>query len=357
MRGPLDRALVGVDRALGWGAARERVLRVEPYRGGGLALTLGPPGETCWFRAQGKKLEPLEPAEDERLPLCRRRGADIAAGHLEVLSWRPGRRIVVAERAAARRILKGYRKGRSAAAADRHTRAQDALAGHPRLGVAQLEEHDEKNATLVLAHCAGQPVRVESLDAETFRCLGAGLATLRERADVEGLESFTAKDELAVLAKLRERVAEWRGEPDGYAELHEAASAALVALPPADEVPTHRDLHDGQLLVAGEHPVLLDFDLLVRSDPGLDPANLTAHLQLRVLQGLFGATQRGADLGAHAFLDGLGEPLDAEFTRRLRAYQVATFLRLALLYSVRPRWTELSGPLLDLARRCLRDLP
>lgn len=357
MRRPLDRALVGLDRALGWGTARTRVQRVEPYRGGGLALTLGTPGDPCWYRARGKKLDPLVPAEDERIPLCRARAADLAAGRLEVLSWRPGRRIVLSERTGARRILKGYRRGKSAAAADRHQRAQAVLVDHPDLGIARLEDHDEACAMLVFERVPGQPVHVQALDAETFRGLGAGLAALRERADTTSLDAFTADDELGVLAKLRERVTEWRGEPDGTAELHELVASALHSLPPAAQVPTHRDLHDGQLLVADDRPVLLDFDLFARADPGLDPANLTAHFQLRVLQGLLGATQRGADLGARAFLDGLNVALEPDFARRLRAYQAATFLRLALLYAIRPRWTELSPPLLDLARRCLRDLP
>ncbi|MEZ5973836.1 MAG: phosphotransferase [Planctomycetota bacterium] len=60
-------------------------------------------------------------------------------------------------------------------------------------------------------------------------------------------------------------------------------------LPPHAWVACHRDLHDGQILISGGRPVLLDLDLLCAADPALDAGNLTAHFLLRELQAAGGA--------------------------------------------------------------------
>lgn len=55
--------------------------------------------------------------------------------------------------------------------------------------------------------------------------------------------------------------------------------AALTATPaPSAPVLAHRDLHDGQILTSGDSLAVLDWDTAAWADPGLDTANLVAHL-------------------------------------------------------------------------------
>ena len=88
----------------------------------------------------------------------------------------------------------------------------------------------------------------------------------------------------------------------------------------------------------------------------LDVANLLAHLELRMLQRLRGCTEESCAVLGEALLEGLGHQGDPEFSAALRFYQATTFLRLASVYAVRPRWAMLFGPLVDRARLCRRDL-
>ena len=348
-----DRALVGIDRILGWGSARSFVQRVELHREGGLVLTLNAPDRPRWFLAHGDDLCPMLPEEDRRLPLCEARAEELRSGAVEILSWRPGRRIVLRPVGEPSRVLKGYRRGRSAAAVARHRLAWRALARDASARTVPMLEHEEGTESMALAFTHGHPVRVQAADADIFHKLGAATSQLRAGLAGIPLDEHGPAAELAVLDDLERTVASVRGPVDGWAPLRRELEAALQRLAPRASVASHRDLHDGQVLTVEDDVVLLDFDLLCAADPALDPANLTAHLALRALQGAHGATRRGAENGARAFLEGLRCDVDEEFLRRLRTYQAATFLRLALLYSLRPRWRELSVPLVELAARVL----
>lgn len=103
--------------------------------------------------------------------------------------------------------------------------------------------------------------------------------------------------------------------------------------PPTSQwVTTHRDLHDKQIMWDGTYLTLLDADTAVRAEGALDIANLRAHIDLRVLQGVItaptGKTLR--ELTSH-IADELHVP-----TQRLNAYEHASRLRLACVYAFRP---------------------
>ena len=119
---------------------------------------------------------------------------------------------------------------------------------------------------------------------------------------------------------------------------------------------THRDLHDRQLLVTGRGLALLDFDLLCRADATLDAANLLTHLSLRALQGVRGADETSVHACGRALLDGLDRSEEPGFWEKLRFYQATTYLRLALVYRLRPRWRRLCGDLVALGRQCVDEL-
>ena len=90
--------------------------------------------------------------------------------------------------------------------------------------------------------------------------------------------------------------------------------------------------------------------------PLLDLGNLSAHLQLRALQGLSKATESSAKRCAEALFEGYGDIDRPGNLRALRFYQSATFLRLSLIYHLRPRWSRLAEPLLQHGLQGLEEL-
>src|SRR6185436_19108787 len=127
--------------------------------------------------------------------------------------------------------------------------------------------------------------------------------------------------------------------PGGWAEAHADLAERAARLPPAVLGLAHRDLHDRQVHEENGELALLDFDLLARADVALDPGNLVAHLRWRGLQGLHGADTASTRALEAAFLGGLGRAREPGFEARLAFYIASTFLRLALVYRLRPRWS------------------
>ena len=138
--------------------------------------------------------------------------------------------------------------------------------------------------------------------------------------------------------------------------LRERLADAWARLPPSVVGLAHRDLYDKQFIQQVNHLAVLDFDLMSRADVTLDPANFLAHLTLRNLQDLPGATQRSIDAGGRKFLQGLERNEEPGFWERLRFYQATTFCRLALVYTVYPGWESLVPDLVTMGNRCLDDL-
>lgn len=125
--------------------------------------------------------------------------------------------------------------------------------------------------------------------------------------------------------------------PEHRAALRAAADATVATLLDGDPDAVrllHRDLHDKQVLwdATDGRPGLLDLDTAAHGEAALDLANLDAHLDLRVLQGVF----------SDGFADRVREVLvpvaDAVGATppRLRAYGRAARIRLACVYAFRP---------------------
>ena len=72
------------------------------------------------------------------------------------------------------------------------------------------------------------------------------------------------------------------------------------------------------------------------------------------MQGFEGVDDRVAEACGAAFLDGLDRSGDP-FWGRLRFYQCTAYLRLALVYLLRPRWVEITPMLVTLAKKCLEE--
>lgn len=105
-------------------------------------------------------------------------------------------------------------------------------------------------------------------------------------------------------------------------------------------VTTHRDLHDKQVLLAGDDASgwsvsVLDLDLVAAAEPGLDLANLLVHLLLRDRQAALrsaGAAPAQAGACAEAFLAGYGPVPDPD---RLGDLAVVAAARVAAVYAFR----------------------
>ena len=124
----------------------------------------------------------------------------------------------------------------------------------------------------------------------------------------------------------------------------------LPDLQPAEVRLVHRDFYDKQVLYTTGRTTLLDFDNMSPGDPAQDVGNFLAHLELRGLQD----PERvpAIDAARTAFMEAYGRD-DGGFIRRVRWWQAGTFLRLACVYALRPRWRRLTR---DLTERCRHHL-
>lgn len=352
MIGPLEQALAAVAGRCGGDA--NVVERVDVDRHGVLHLLARAATGPRWFAHDDHGCRELHPEQDGALPLAAELPLLARTGSVEVLSWRPGRRMVLRlDRDGGSLVLKGHRPRRSAEAAARHL-AACGLLRDARVAPAELLAQDESRACLTFRRIEARPLELAVTSQERFFRLGAALRAAHERPPPAGLPEHGPQQELEVLDRLAGRVALATGARLPRVEavrtrLERAAPAGAPA------VFVHRDLHDRQVLDAGDRLVLLDFDLAARGDPLLDAANLLAHLKLRALQAAGGATEESAMLLGQALLDGLDGRHDDSVPQRLRWYQAATFLRLLLVYRLRPRWTGLLPALLHMAERCLDD--
>lgn len=175
-----------------------------------------------------------------------------------------------------------------------------------------------------------------------WRAAGAALRRLHDSLatlDPAGLPRHDATAEAAVVTSWLERLAGHR--PAIAAALTPAAERALTRLaePAAGVALIHRDWHDKNVLVDDTGQVgMIDLDTLSVGEPALDLANALVHLELRARQGRW--TPAAAAARAAALLDGYAPPPPVR--ARLRAYAVATRVRLVCVYAFRPG-SEIDG--------------
>lgn len=145
---------------------------------------------------------------------------------------------------------------------------------------------DEAAGTVATEPLPGTPL-TEWLGGADFdvalTAAGTALARLHALTPPSGLGEHDAAAERAVTAR-------WTGFADAFGLDHGPDDEPAAPPSPRRPVLVHRDVHDGQLLLApgpdGPEPGVLDFDLMALGDPALDLANLVAHLELRARQGV-----------------------------------------------------------------------
>ena len=119
------------------------------------------------------------------------------------------------------------------------------------------------------------------------------------------------------------------------------------SLPLGPAVPSHRDFHPGQLLLAPRGGTILDLDTAAMAEPELDPGNFLAHLDLFELQRRPVPAADLAGVFRTAYQRRAGRQPDP---RRLLWYRAGAVLRLACVYRFRPGGAILGNLL---TRRCL----
>ena len=333
---------------------KEQVKRVAVERQGVIHLEVHEAGKQRYFVYQADELRELQPENDSGIPLVSELHEHGCMTDQTIVSYRPGRRIVLGPAGSeAGNITKGYRKHRAEIAAQKYAIALSTC-GPGAYDVPELLHYQVDKDYLRIAKRSGQPPEIQAGAAGVWAEIGSRLRRFQQSGITDGLLGFNCYDELAVLDERARRFELCLPSlPQHWGEGREQLEEAVRNLPPAVKGMAHRDLHDRQFIVAGNTISLLDFDQLCIADVALDAGNLMAHVKLRVLQ-------RGEQNGAaaesacsKAFLTGLGRQDESGVEQRLLFFQATTFYRLALLYALRPQWAHLTDSLIAEGRRCI----
>jgi len=175
-------------------------------------------------------------------------------------------------------------------------------------------------------------------------CSAAGRVLCKlHRLNADDLNNHTKLDELGNLRKLLELIYSMYPEikesfNQEYKKLAESAGNDCPG-----NVFAHRDFFDKQILYSDNRTTLLDCDNAAAADPALDAGNFIAHLALRRLQ--HSHCSRNIQSGMDEFMTLYGN-LEDSFIKRVFWWIQASRLRLAALYSLRPRWRNSVGDLL-----------
>ncbi len=333
-----------------------QVRRVAVTRRGVLHIEIQASDKQRFFFFQADELQELQPYNDPEIPLLGSLSAQELASQYAIVSYRPGRRIVLDPIARQGTIAKAYKKHQAKPAADKHAIAIHACHHHS-FDIPELLQSQPGHDHLVLAKRSGQPLAIAPDAVSTWGLVGTYLQHFQQFGAAEGLQEFDHQQELQVLDERARRLLLVKPDlPQHWQAGRENLDAAIMSLPPTVKALAHRDLHDRQFIIGDKTVVLLDFDLLCHADTALDAGNLLAHMQLRVLQGE--AESQGAAFSTccQSFLAGLGRQNEAGFEQRLLFYQATTYYRLALLYALRPRWKHLTSPLIDAGKQCIDKL-
>jgi len=348
---PVPVALHELHQAHGIGA--ENVLRADLAKDGDVWLQIDSGAVPVWYKGLNH-LELVHPEDDERLPLVAT--LDFGDPKTQLLAWRPGRRIAVrVEGQRGFEVLKGLRPKKLRATFDAFARVHRALKSRHDFVVPSVRMIEESSA-IGLAGLELSPIRVSSENAPAFRAVGAALARFQSAVPTQGLQLRGFEAELGVLGDLAQRHIQSLGQlPEGW-DLQRRRLFAHEYFDRHRPVAAHRDLHGGQLLAEGDRVALLDFDLLASASPLLDLGNLSAHFQLRALQAGQAPSELGSAACERALLAGYDLDQNGNVANEYLSYKATTHLRLSLVYSMRPRWSHLALPLLQLAAATLDEI-
>ncbi len=288
---------------------------------------------TVLRRAGEEEVRLLAPGTDGRLPalagLLDGAGADLVV-------HRAGRRAVVRHAGGYTKVVRPGRAG---------TVAEASLAGRAlalAAGLAAPDVLDADDSSVTSAVLPGRPVHELADDAGwggVWEAWASAWTRLQDLGDgaAGGLAPHTDEHEAQVVRRWAARAGGAGVLPEVWAVRAERVARRLEEQDgPRRLVPTHRDLHDKQLLWDGAELGVLDLDTACLAAPELDPANLAVHADLRRAQGLWsGEAAEVVVRAARGAAEGSGA--DAA---RVEVAELATVVRLACVYAFRPPWRD-----------------
>lgn len=287
-------------------------------------------------------VERADPSTDPALPGL----AALLRGHT-LVSYRPGRRAVLAGTRAGRRCyVKVVRPSKAAELAFRHAlMAQAASAAG--LDVPDIISVEPSTGVVVISALDG-PTLHSSLwwtEPEALARLGAAMARLAGTPAPEGL---ARRDDDA--AWWLDAVRRW--DPDATAGMFDRIEAFVAGSASVSQTAlVHGDLHDKNLIVTGTGFGIIDLDSSAAGPEITDLAGLLSHVELRAVQTEVATTMR--DRVSRSLVHGYStvRPVDcAEL-----AFAVGRELaRLAAVYRFRHPGAELCERLLTRAERIAR---
>lgn len=353
---PAKQLLEDIQRSLENHCIEGVVHKVEISRTGDLQFELKAGGTSRWYDWNQQKPVELIPANDSKISLAARLKEKQFAAHTRLLSHRPGKRLTLLDNGGQKaRIHKGFRHGQLQSMIDKYESAHMAFSGRS-VNTPDIIEYDLENECLIMVCLSGERLKLSADTTDLFYLVGEALRGFQDFVPNTQDSCFDAKAELDVIDQRATRLQLATGSfPENWTALRKRLETVWRELPDPHYGLAHRDLHDKQFIQQANCLILLDFDLMTKADVCLDPANFLAHLVLRNLQGIAGATQRSIDACGKQLLLGLGRNEEPGFWRRLRFYQTTSFCRLAFVYSLRPQWQHLLPALFTMANRCLDD--
>jgi hypothetical protein len=303
------------------------VERVEVRKDGVLLLT------TRSFEAllvQGRRVARFSLAEDSDLPAAERMAARVAAGSARIVSWRPGRRLVVVGADQGRKVY--WKCTKRDGAVDLHVqhemhRPQLEMCGWQ---VPRLMSVDRAFDICTMEAVEGEPWRWDHVEqaqrvAQLLRCW-------RESGGTGGQSVHDARAEYATCERFVARLTAAGAELDWSARRVLAQLRALVVLDTSPRCNVHRDFYEKQVLIHGEVCTLLDLDLAGQGAPEQDPTNALLHARMAAVLGECDA--RGQQEAERAFLSVLGSDTK---TKQWQLWMALNSLRMALVHMPRPR--------------------
>lgn len=279
-------------------------------------------------------------------------GAD-GAQKAELISHRPEKRAVVRTRSspldepAAAEFIKVVPKGKAAKILDGIGRAEP-FAGPFR--TPEVLHHTSSTVTFAALdgttlHHPGELTAEQWVQAWSQVCQAWAIATETPRPASSSALVHRASAEIGVLRHWFTLTRRYLPDAEQAERSLEIISRQLSQLNPDRLAPSHRDLHDKQLLWSPDTgPGLLDVDTACLADPALDLGNLRAHAQLRQMQRLW---HPGESETVRFCIDEVAEQCGVP-RESVVVYERAALFRLGLVYAVRPQYADVATGLRQL---------
>lgn len=200
----------------------------------------------------------------------------------------------------------------------------------------------------LIGRVLGEAVSDPEPDIEALRPVGAALARLHAQ-DPPGLLPLTREVEAVTLFALSAHLGFVL--PRLAARLHrlvQRLAEAIAQAPPMNR-PIHGDFCASQVLLAGDHVTILDFDRAARGNPAVDLGSFIAHLESKALRGELSASR--VEPLRQAFQDGYRRAMHDSVPARVPLYTAVGLVRLAA-HPIRdrdPDWPALTERLVERA--------